>query len=75
MSMLKALSLTLVGATSIADAAEKLGGGDGRTFDCYHVAFCELQAQVSAGAIGTLRHVQANRLAHGLNTKYRIYFV
>ena len=31
----------------------------------YHAAFCELQAQVNAGAIGTLRHIQANRLAMG----------
>ena len=31
----------------------------------YHAAFIELQAQVGAGAIGTLRHIQANRLAMG----------
>ncbi len=62
----KPLSLTLVGATSIADAAEKAGRRVmvGHLIR-YHAAFCELQAQVSAGAIGTLRHVQANRLAMG----------
>ena len=31
----------------------------------YHAAFIELQAQVQAGAIGILRHIQANRLAMG----------
>ena len=62
----KPLSLTLVGATSIANAAEKAGRRVmvGHLIR-YHAAFCELQAQVSAGAIGTLRHVQANRLAMG----------
>ena len=62
----KPLSLTLVGATSIADAAKKAGRRVmvGHLIR-YHAAFCELQAQVSAGAIGTLRHVQANRLAMG----------
>ena len=62
----KPLSLTLVGATSIANAAKKarrrvMVGHLIR----YHAAFCELQAQVIAGAIGSLRHVQANRLAMG----------
>ena len=62
----KPLSLTLVGANSIANAAEKAGRRVmvGHLIR-YHAAFCELQAQVSAGAIGTLRHVQANRLAMG----------
>ena len=62
----KPLSLTLVGATSIADAAKKAGRRVmvGHLIR-YHAAFCELQAQVTAGAIGTLRHVQANRLAMG----------
>ena len=31
----------------------------------YHAAFRELQQQISAGAIGKLRHIQANRLAMG----------
>ena len=31
----------------------------------YHDAFCELQSQVEAGVIGTVRHVTANRLAMG----------
>ena len=62
----KPLSLTLAGAISIADAAEKAGRQVmvGHLIR-YHAAFCELQAQVSAGAIGTLRHIQANRLAMG----------
>lgn len=62
----KPLSLTLVGAKSIANAAEKAGRRVmvGHLIR-YHAAFCELQAQVSAGAIGTLRHIQANRLAMG----------
>ena len=62
----KPLSLTLVGAKSIANAAEKAGRRVmvGHLIR-YHAAFCELQAQVSEGAIGTLRHIQANRLAMG----------
>ena len=62
----KPLSLTLVGATSIANAAEKAGKRVmvGHLIR-YHAAFCELQAQVSAGVIGRLRHIQANRLAMG----------
>lgn len=62
----KPLSLTLVGANNIASAAEKAGRQVmvGHLIR-YHRAFCELQAQVSAGAIGTLRHIQANRLAMG----------
>ena len=31
----------------------------------YHAAFRELQEQVNAGAVGKLRHIQANRLAMG----------
>ena len=31
----------------------------------YHAAFIELQKQVQSGAIGQLRHIQANRLAMG----------
>ena len=62
----KPLSLTLAGAIRIADAAAKAGRRVmvGHLIR-YHAAFRELQAQVSAGAIGTLRHIQANRLAMG----------
>ena len=62
----KPLSLTFVGATSIAKAAEEAGRQVmvGHLIR-YHAAFCELQARVNAGAIGTLRHIQANRLAMG----------
>ena len=31
----------------------------------YHPAFIELLAQVKGGAVGKLRHIQANRLAMG----------
>ena len=49
----KPLSLTLAGAIRIADAAKKAGRRVtvGHLIR-YHAAFCELQAQVSAGAIG-----------------------
>ena len=62
----KPLSLTLSGANSIANAAKKarrrvMVGHLIR----YHAAFCELQAQVNAGTIGKLQHIQANRLAMG----------
>ena len=62
----KPLSLSILGATSIAKAAEKAGRQVmvGHLIR-YHAAFCELQAQVSAGVIGRLRHIQANRLAMG----------
>ena len=62
----KPLSLTLAGATNIANTAEKAGRQAmvGHLIR-YHAAFCELQSQVDAGAIGTLRHIQANRLAMG----------
>ena len=62
----KPMSLTRFGATSIANAAEKAGKRVmvGHLIR-YHAAFCELQAQVSAGVIGRLRHIQANRLAMG----------
>jgi len=62
----KPLALDLAGAEAIASAA--------RTHGCrvmvghlirYHAAFVELQAQVAGGAIGKLRHIQANRLAMG----------
>ena len=72
----KPLSLSLAGAKSIANAAQKAGqqvmvGHLVR----YHAAFRELQQQVSAGAIGTLRHIQANRLAMGRirNTESVLY--
>jgi UDP-2-acetamido-3-amino-2,3-dideoxy-glucuronate N-acetyltransferase len=62
----KPLALTLIGAQKIAAAAEK---NDRQVMVGhlirYHAAFIELQAQVRAGAIGTLRHIQANRLAMG----------
>ncbi len=62
----KPLALDLTGAQKIAAAAnvnsrQVMVGHLIR----YHAAFIELQAQVNAGAIGTLRHIQANRLAMG----------
>ncbi|MFZ8992276.1 MAG: Gfo/Idh/MocA family protein [Candidatus Puniceispirillaceae bacterium] len=62
----KPLSLTLAGAKSIQDAAiaAKKQVMVGHLIR-YHAAFIELQKQVAGGAIGSLRHVQANRLAMG----------
>ena len=62
----KPLSLSLAGATSIAKAAQMTGRQVmvGHLIR-YHAAFRELQEQISAGAIGKLRHIQANRLAMG----------
>jgi UDP-2-acetamido-3-amino-2,3-dideoxy-glucuronate N-acetyltransferase len=62
----KPLSLTFVGATNIANAAEKAGRRVmvGHLIR-YHAAFSELQAQVNDGSIGKLQHIQANRLAMG----------
>ena len=62
----KPLTLTLADALEIeaaANAANKqvMVGHLIR----YHAAFQELQSQVTGGAIGQLRHVQANRLAMG----------
>ena len=62
----KPLALDLAGAQKIAAAAER----NGRRVMVghlirYHAAFIELQAKVRAGAIGTLVHIQANRLAMG----------
>ena len=62
----KPLSLSLAGALAIRDAAKSahrqvMVGHLIR----YHAAFIELQKQLAAGAIGSLRHVQANRLAMG----------
>ena len=62
----KQLSLTLAGARSIQDAAiaAKKQVMVGHLIR-YHAAFIELQKQVAGGAIGSLRHIQANRLAMG----------
>ena len=62
----KPLSLSLAGAISIAKAAQMTGRQVmvGHLIR-YHAAFRELQEQISAGAIGKLRHIQANRLAMG----------
>lgn len=62
----KPLTLTLADSLKIADAAKTarkqvMVGHLIR----YHAAFQELQSQLAAGAIGQLRHVQANRLAMG----------
>lgn len=62
----KPLALDLVGANAIAAAAKAhnrqvMVGHLIR----YHAAFIELQAQIAGGAIGKLRHIQANRLAMG----------
>ena len=62
----KPLSLSLAGAKAIQDAAHaaKKQVMVGHLIR-YHAAFIELQKQLAAGAIGSLRHVQANRLAMG----------
>ena len=62
----KPMSLSLAGAHKIRDAAKSaqrqvMVGHLIR----YHAAFIELQEQLAAGAIGSLCHVQANRLAMG----------
>ena len=62
----KPLSLSLAGAHAIRDASisaqrQVMVGHLIR----YHAAFIELQKQLAAGAIGSLCHVQANRLAMG----------
>ncbi len=62
----KPLSLSLAGALAIRAAAKSaqrqvMVGHLIR----YHAAFIELQKQLAAGAIGSLCHVQANRLAMG----------
>ena len=62
----KPLSLSLKGAKAIQAAAHSarkqvMVGHLIR----YNAAFIELQKQLAAGAIGSLRHVQANRLAMG----------
>ena len=62
----KPLSLSLAGAKAIQDAAQaaKKQVMVGHLIR-YHAAFIELQKQLAAGAIGSLRHVQGNRLAMG----------
>ena len=62
----KPLSLSLAGAHAIRDAAisAKRQVMVGHLIR-YHAAFIELQKQLAAGAIGSLCHVQANRLAMG----------
>jgi len=62
----KPLSLSLAGAYAIRDAAmsaqrQVMVGHLIR----YHAAFIELQKQLATGTIGSLYHVQANRLAMG----------
>ncbi len=62
----KPLSLSLAGAAKIKSAAKN---SDKQVMVGhlirYHAAFIELQKQLADGAIGDLRHVQANRLAMG----------
>ena len=62
----KPLSLSLAGAKAIQGAsnASKKQVMVGHLIR-YHAAFVELQKQLAAGASGSLRHVQANRLAMG----------
>ena len=62
----KPLSLSLAGAHAIRDAANsaKRQVMVGHLIR-YHAAFIELQKQLGAGVIGSLYHVQANRLAMG----------
>lgn len=62
----KPLSLSLASAHAIRDAAKSaqrqvMVGHLIR----YHVAFIEMQKQLATGTIGSLSHVQANRLAMG----------
>lgn len=62
----KPLTLSLADAMKIEAAANAAGKQVmvGHLIR-YHAAFQELQSQVAGGAIGQLRHVQANRLAMG----------
>ncbi len=62
----KPLSLLLASAHAVRDAAESANRQVmvGHLIR-YHAAFIELQKQLASGAIGKLRHVQANRLAMG----------
>lgn len=62
----KPMALTMQEAKAIASQAKKSGKQVmvGHLIR-YHSAYIELQAQVENGAIGQLRHIQANRLAMG----------
>ncbi len=62
----KPLSLSLAGAHAIRDTAKSVKRQVmvGHLIR-YHAAFIELQKQLAAGTIGSLCHVQANRLAMG----------
>jgi UDP-2-acetamido-3-amino-2,3-dideoxy-glucuronate N-acetyltransferase len=62
----KPLALDLAGAKAIAAAAAAHGKQVmvGHLIR-YHAAFIELQTQIAGGAVGRLRHIQANRLAMG----------
>ena len=72
----KPLSLSLAGAEAIAAAAAAAGRQVmvGHLIR-YHAAFIELERQLSAGAVGRVRHIQANRLAMGRirNTESVLY--
>ena len=62
----KPMALTLASAKAIRQAAQTAGRQVmiGHLIR-YHPAFLELQTQVQNGAIGQIRHIQANRLAMG----------
>ncbi len=62
----KPLALTLAGANNIANVAKqaKKQVMIGHLIR-YHAVFRKLEAEVAAGTIGQLRHIQANRLAMG----------
>ena len=62
----KPMALTLASAQAMNEAAKAAGKQlmIGHLIR-YHPAFTELLAQVENGAIGQLRHIQANRLAMG----------
>ena len=62
----KPMALTLADATAIHETALKTGQQVmiGHLIR-YHPAFIALQTQIAAGAIGKVKHIQANRLAMG----------
>ena len=62
----KPMALTLADAQLIADAVDKTHNQVmvGHLIR-YHPAFQTLQQQITAGAVGKVRHIQANRLAMG----------
>lgn len=72
----KPLSLSLAGAEAISAAAAAAGQQVmvGHLIR-YHAAFIELERQLAAGAVGRVRHIQANRLAMGRirNTESVLY--